>query len=156
MKEQTLDPEELWRKFGDDLLRFATALVGPDDALDAVAETFARVVAMSERELQVMVDPRNYLHRMVLNDARMMKRSQARRQRREWRASDIPAHVELLSDDGVLRALGSLSVQQRAAVFLTYWHDLAPVDVADLMAVSTGSVKRHLARARAKLRKEME
>jgi RNA polymerase sigma factor (sigma-70 family) len=39
-------------------------------------------------------------------------------------------------------------MKQRAAVLLTYWADL-PVDgVAERMGVSTGAVKRHLARAR--------
>jgi RNA polymerase sigma factor (sigma-70 family) len=45
-----------------------------------------------------------------------------------------------------------LSMQQRAAVLLTYWGDL-PVDaVAERMGVSTGAVKRHLARARKHLK----
>jgi RNA polymerase sigma factor (sigma-70 family) len=40
-----------------------------------------------------------------------------------------------------------LSMQQRAAVLLTYWADLPVEAVASQMGVSTGSVKRHLARA---------
>ena len=44
--------------------------------------------------------------------------------------------------------LSSVSVQQRAAVLLTYWADLPAETVADRMGISTGAVKRHLARAR--------
>ena len=51
----------------------------------------------------------------------------------------------------VLDAVARLSVQQRAAVFLTYWEDLTPDAVAQRMGVSAGTVKRHLARARKRL-----
>lgn len=61
--------------------------------------------------------------------------------------SQPPIEVDL----DVLRAVERLSVQQRAAVFLTYWVDLTPDDVAVRMGVSTGTVKRHLARARRRL-----
>jgi RNA polymerase sigma-70 factor (ECF subfamily) len=54
-------------------------------------------------------------------------------------------------DIDVLRAVGQLSLQQRAVVFLTYWEDLTPGAVAERLGVSEGSVKRHLARARKRL-----
>jgi RNA polymerase sigma factor (sigma-70 family) len=54
-------------------------------------------------------------------------------------------------DIEVLDAVVRLSVQQRAAVFLTYWEDLSPDVVAERMGVSPGTVKRHLARARKRL-----
>ncbi len=40
-------------------------------------------------------------------------------------------------------------------IYLTYWVDLAPAAVADLLDLSEGAVKRYLARARAKLREEL-
>lgn len=55
-------------------------------------------------------------------------------------------------DIDVLRAVDKLSMQQRASVFLTYWEDLKPGDVAGRLGISEGSVKRHLARARARLK----
>ena len=55
-------------------------------------------------------------------------------------------------DDEVMEALAALTVQQRAVVVLTYWADLAPADAAQLLGVSTGSVKKQLSRARRKLR----
>jgi RNA polymerase sigma-70 factor (ECF subfamily) len=51
-------------------------------------------------------------------------------------------------DIDVLQAVERLSVQQRGAVLLTYWADLPAEAVADRMGISTGAVKRHLARAR--------
>lgn len=45
-----------------------------------------------------------------------------------------------------------LSTRQRATVILTYWEDLTPGEVAGRLGVSEGSVRRHLARGRSKLR----
>jgi DNA-directed RNA polymerase specialized sigma24 family protein len=49
----------------------------------------------------------------------------------------------------------SLSAQQRAIAYLTYWEDLAPQVIANLLNISEGSVKRQLARARSNLRKAL-
>ena len=46
-----------------------------------------------------------------------------------------------------------LSPQQRAVVVLTYWQDLTPSAVAELLDVSEGAVRKHLARARKHLRR---
>lgn len=58
-------------------------------------------------------------------------------------------------DPELLATLLRLPLQQRAVTFLTYWADLAPAAVADQLGISDGSVRRHLARARATLRKEL-
>jgi RNA polymerase sigma factor (sigma-70 family) len=53
-------------------------------------------------------------------------------------------------------AVASLSVRQRAVIVLTYWADLDPCSVADWLGISEGSVRRHLARARARLREVLD
>jgi RNA polymerase sigma-70 factor (ECF subfamily) len=52
----------------------------------------------------------------------------------------------------ILDAVLALSVQQRAVVVLTYWADLTPAAIGELLDISEGSVRRHLARARKRLR----
>ena len=54
--------------------------------------------------------------------------------------------------DIVLEAFDDLSVQQRAVTYLTYWHDLSVAQVAEILGVRDGTVRRQLARARARLR----
>ncbi len=49
--------------------------------------------------------------------------------------------------------LDALSVQQRAAIHLAYWEDLPAAEIAQILGVGEGTVRRHLARGRAKLRK---
>ena len=97
-------------------------------------------------------DPRAYLFQAVLNEAKQMRRSAIRRAAREASAArGSPPHEPTVRAD-VVDAITRLSVRQRAVVVLTYWDDLAPDAVAARLGISEGSVRRHLARARARLR----
>ncbi len=53
------------------------------------------------------------------------------------------------------RSYRKLSPRQRAAVFLHYHHGYSIDECADLMSCRAGSVRTHLARALASMRKEM-
>lgn len=145
--------EEAFRKWGDELVAYATALVGPADAADLVADVFAGLLTRGDAAWSVVLDGRGYLFRSVTNAARMTARSGSRRRARELRWSSEPVAGELLDDPGVRRALDRLSVQQRAVVYFAYWHELAPAAIAALLDISDGAVRRQLARARSTLRK---
>ncbi|MDH4278133.1 MAG: sigma-70 family RNA polymerase sigma factor, partial [Acidimicrobiia bacterium] len=88
------------------------------------------------------------------------ERTLGRRQRREalaGRLHPLPATTPGVDEHDRLspemaEALAALSPQQRAVVHLAYWEDLTPPDIATRLAISEGSVRRHLARARRKLR----
>jgi RNA polymerase sigma factor (sigma-70 family) len=56
----------------------------------------------------------------------------------------------------VLEAMAKLSMRQRAVVFLTYWSDLQPGRIGEMLEIGEGSVRRHLARGRAKLRELLD
>ncbi len=142
--------EEIYQKHADELVRFATGIVGPTDAPDVVSEAVIR--AMTSRNWTQVTNHRAYLYRSVLNQARMHHRSTMRRRAREMRAfqHDTVDMPDVRPE--VLEAVGSLSPRQRASVFLTYWEGLTTGEVAARLATSEGSVKRHLARARRKLR----
>lgn len=58
---------------------------------------------------------------------------------------------DALPDLDLARAVASLSPQQRAAVALFYLEDLPVEEVAQLLGVSTSTVKQHLHRARSRL-----
>lgn len=141
---------EIYGKYADDLVRFATGLVGPSDAQDVVSDAVVRV--MWSKRWEDVTNYKAYLYQAVLNEARMHHRSTMRRRAREQRASspDIVYPREVRPE--VLEAVGRLSPQQRAAVYLTYWEGLAIDEVAVRLGVREGSVKRHLARGRSKLR----
>jgi len=146
--------EEIYRKYADDLVRFATGLVGPFDASDVVTDACLRT--FGSPSWRDVTNHRAYLYRSVLNQARSHHRSTLRRRLREQRAAvaDVTDPVEV--DVDVLAAVDKLSVQQRASVVLTYWEDLTTSEVALRLGVSEGSVKRHLARARSKLKELLD
>ncbi len=146
--------EEIYRKHADDLVRFATGLVGPFDAADVVSDACLRT--FGSRGWSTVTNHRAYLYRSVLNQARSHHRSTLRRRVRELRAAEPATAPPQEVDVDVLAAIDRLSVQQRAAVVLTYWEDLAPGDVASRLGVSEGSVKRHLARARSRLKELLD
>ncbi len=54
-------------------------------------------------------------------------------------------------DRDVIAALLRLSVRQRAVVFLTYWADLPPTDIAALLDSSLRTVERELSAAKGRL-----
>lgn len=149
-----MDPEEVYRKHADELVRFATGLVGPFDAQDVVSEACLRAFA-SDRWREVR-DPRAYLYRAVLNRARSERRSLQRRRLREERTAQPESVAVTEPDLDVLEAVSQLSLRQRAVVMLTYWEDLPPHEVAERLGISEGSVRRHLARARQRLREWLD
>ena len=142
--------EEIYRIHVMDLTRFATSLVGPSDAGDVVQGAVVR--AMWSENWSSVRDHRAYLYRAVLNEARMLARSSARRRVREQRTAVRVATHELEFRPDVAEAVGRLSVQQRATVFLTYWEGLTQDEVGERLGISIGSVKRHLSRARSRLK----
>lgn len=145
-----LSDAELYEKYAGELVRFATGLVGPTDAADVVADTFVRV--LGSRSWPDVDQQRAYLYRALLNEVRMRHRSTLRRRAREMRAADPEAVYDVEVRPELLEAMSVLSPQQRAAVVLSYWEDLTPSEVGDRLGVSEGSVRRQLARGRAKLR----
>lgn len=79
--------------------------------------------------------------------------------RRKWGAetpSDAdPGTTETVDSAArldVVRALAALPRQQRAVVVLTYFDDLTHPQAAEVLGISTGTVKSTLSRALAKLR----
>jgi RNA polymerase sigma factor (sigma-70 family) len=146
-----MDNETVYRNYSAELTRYATGLVGPFDAPDVVTDACLR--AFESRSWPDVVDRRAYLYRTVLNVANDHHRRTLSRRLREMR---VAGREETSDPSGsidveVLDAVARLSVQQRAAVFLTYWEDLRPDAVAERMGVSVGTVKRHLDRARKRL-----
>jgi RNA polymerase sigma-70 factor (ECF subfamily) len=149
-KDRQLSDEEIYAKHADDLLRFAMGLVGRSDAPDVVSAAVLR--AISSKSWSDVRDPRRYLYRAVLNQVRNDHRDRQRRWSKELRAADRDTSFLPEYRPEVLAAVKRLSVRQRAVVVLSYWEDLPPVDIGHRLGISEGAVRRHLARARSKLR----
>ena len=136
----------------DRVLDSAFAFSGDREAaVDATQEAFARAFARWRR-LGRQEWAGAWVTTTALNVLRRNFRDAARaRPQEDERAPDDPhSRVDLL------RALRSLPVRQRQAAVLFYIADLPVQDVAEVMRISDGAVKAHLARARDRLRMTLE
>jgi RNA polymerase sigma factor (sigma-70 family) len=144
---------DVYERHATELTRLASFLVGRDHAHDLVADAVAR--AVTSPTWPTVREPAAYLVRSVVNEAHRHRRSFIRRLAREDRAVRLApsARNDGPEPDPLLRAaLDKLSPQQRAVVFLMYWGDLSIPDIARWLAISEGSVRQHLARAKTRLR----
>ncbi|MGD9794721.1 MAG: RNA polymerase sigma factor [Acidimicrobiia bacterium] len=143
------DDAEVYRKHADELMRFASALVGPSGAEDLLATSVLR--ALSAASWGSAENKRAYLYRVVFNEAMRSRRDARRRMAREVRAATSESFESVVADRDLIAALLKLSVRQRAVVFLTYWGDLPPSEVAITLSTSQRTVERELAAAKRRL-----
>lgn len=140
----------VYREHRQELMRFATALVGPNDAADIFST--ALVKAFSSASFAGVVNKRAYLYRVVFNEANRFHRRRIRRPSVEAQWSQAAHWLMPALHPEVAAAVRDLSPRQRAVTYLTYWADMSPAQIADHLNISEGSIRRHLARARARLR----
>lgn len=141
-----MDDAAVYEKYADELIRFATALVGPSGAEDVLANAVLR--AFGSRQWATVEHKRAYLHRMVWTEAYNQRRATRRRLRREARSAPAEVVEPSLVDRDVLDALGRLDTRQRAVIYLTYWVDMPPADIAAVLHIGLRTVERDLATAR--------
>jgi RNA polymerase sigma factor (sigma-70 family) len=148
MKDDEVYAEVRW-----DLMRYATALVGVSDASDVVSAVITRVLGR-QGGLVGLDDPKPYLMRSILNEVRMRHRSSVRQARALARVGVGQEQTD--ENDHVLDQIMALPHQQRAAVFLAYYEQYTPTEIADLMGCRPATVRRYLHLARGKLKEAFD
>jgi len=113
MMTAVADSSDVYRRHADELVRYATALVGPADAPDVVVD--AVVTAFESPAWPTVENQRAYLYRAVLNRSLSMRRSDARRSAREERFAVGGSVAIGDSSIDAQRALAELSPQQPCA-----------------------------------------
>jgi len=136
---------EVYGKYADELIRFATGIVGPHDAPDVLSAAVLRT--FTSPSWPSVTHQRAYLYRAVLNECRQLERGRRRRVDREDRDARSRPETEMHDPDvepAVRAAVGALGVRQRAVLVMTYWADLPPEEIAPLLGVSSRTVRRDL------------
>ena len=136
--------ETIYRELKGDLIRYVTVLVGPSDAEDVLSTVIARVYK-SRRVLSDLESPRPYLMKSVFNEA--MDR---RRQKRMLPLIDQAIEPADARPD-VFDAVLGLPIQQRAAIYLSYWVGMTSGEAARHMGCRPATVRRYLHLAKKKL-----
>lgn len=144
--------EDLFRTHYLPMVRLAHLLTGSNLAAeDLVQDAFVRV----QRAWAQVVEPVPYLRAAVVNACRSWHRQRRREAARLMLASreqmDLsPPTIELLD------ALQPLPWGQRTALVLRFYGDLSERQIAEAMRCRPGTVKSHLHRGLAALRKAIE
>ncbi|MFI8188381.1 SigE family RNA polymerase sigma factor [Streptomyces sp. NPDC085946] len=146
------------------LLRTARSLTGnPSDAEDLLQTALTKTYVAWERiEDHRALD--GYVRRALVNT----RTSQWRKRRVDEFATDELPEPETLPGwggdpaerqalrDAMWRAIMRLPARQRAMVVLRYYEDLSEAQTAEVLGVSTGTVKSAVSRALGKLRDDPE
>jgi DNA-directed RNA polymerase specialized sigma24 family protein len=127
------------------------AALGPHAGDDAASEALMYGWRNWER-VGAMENPVGYLYRVALNHGRRAAKLKAATPVPADLVVDDPPHVE----PGLPAALASLSERQRVATLLVHAEHWTFTEVADLLGIDPGSVKKHADRGLAKLRKALE
>jgi RNA polymerase sigma factor (sigma-70 family) len=129
-------------------------------AEDAVVEAAARVLVRWRRGR--VENPAAYLRRAVVNQVRSAGRGQTSRRRRDRRWALTNPSVAETAERGIVEQLdvagllASLPVRQRAVLALRFLDDRSVEETAEILEVSTGTVKSQTAKAMVKLRERVE
>jgi RNA polymerase sigma-70 factor (ECF subfamily) len=140
---------EVYVKHRDDLLRYATSLVGPSHAEDVVSTVVLR--AMRRQPLSEIEKPHAYLMKAVLNECRSVWRRRSYVGIESVDTAQLPVEVT-----NTLDVVWKLPLKQRSVVYLFYWEDLPIAEIAELMGTAEGTVKRYLHNARNRLKDHLK
>jgi RNA polymerase sigma-70 factor (sigma-E family) len=131
-------------------VRLAYLLTGDAfQAEDIVSEAFAKVYVQWRKGRVEDVGP--YLRRAVANQANSKLRRRYLERREASRRTGDERGVRTIDDqaadhDVVWHAIQQLPDRQRQVVVLRYYEDLSEADTADVLGISTGTVKSSLSR----------
>ena len=132
------------------LVRSAVLLgCSPTEAEDVVQSALVRCL-LHWRKVQRADDRDAYVHRILINTFTSSRR---RRWQGEHATADLPESIgpdetqRVDQADAVLRSLGNLNADQRAAVVLRYYAELSEQQMSVVLGVAEGTVKSRLSRA---------
>jgi RNA polymerase sigma-70 factor (ECF subfamily) len=157
---------ELFDRYGDDILRYAGARLGPDLAEDVTAETFLAAFRARSRYDLSRGNARPWLYGIAIRQ--IGKHSRAERRYRQARSR---AQADMVTADfgdrvadrvtaqqlrpRLTEVLSGLSRQDRELLLLVAWTDLSYEESAQALGVSVSAVKSRLHRIRVRTRQAL-
>ena len=133
-----------------------TYSLGRADAQDICQNVFLKLL-QSDRRFDSEGETRAFIIRVTINECKDVLKS-------GWRRRSVPldeliereAPFLAAEDTGVLAAVQRLPVRYREAVYLYYYEGYNAEEIAAMVGAKPAAVRQRLARAREKLRKELE
>lgn len=146
-------PDELVALYREQYVGYAQLaylLAGSTAVADEIVQD--AFLAVRRRWDAVRTSPGGYLRQAVVNGARARLRRERVEDRHSWDPAppDAPAELVELRD-----ALARLPLPQRTAIVLRFWADLPDEETAAILQCRVGTVRSHISRGVAALRKEL-
>lgn len=151
------DAAQFVRQYSNMILRICfTYSLGRADAQDICQNVFLKLL-QSDRRFDSEGETRAFIIRMTVNECKDVLKS-------GWRRRSVPLD-ELIEREtpflpeentGLLSAVQRLPVKYREAVYLFYYEGYNAEEIAAMVGAKPAAVRQRLARAREKLRKELE
>jgi RNA polymerase sigma factor (sigma-70 family) len=148
--------ETLYRRYAKDVYRYALAVLrNPADAEDVTQTTFMNAYRVIQRGEKIE-KPHNWLIKIAHNAART-RYARASRRVREVPLDDHVEQLAVAEEEradvhAVLDALGSLPLNQRAALVMRELEGRSYAEIADTLGVSVAAVETLIFRGRRSLR----
>lgn len=145
------------RRYSGMILRLCfTYSLGRADAQDICQNVFLKLL-QSDRRFDSEGETRAFIIRITINECKDVLKS-------GWRRRSVPLdelierEVPFLPEKntGVLAAVQRLPIKYREAVYLYYYEGYNAEEIAAMVGAKPAAVRQRLARAREKLRKELE
>ena len=146
--------EELVKEYSNMLFRICMIMLGNEqDAQDVVQETFCRYIARSS-DFHDSEHEKAWLIKVATNGCRDIHRHRIRHP--STSLEDITAYCEMPEQSEVLRLLVKLPDKLKTVIYLHYIEGYKTTEIADMLGISTDSVKKRLQRGREALRLSLE
>ncbi len=133
-----------------------TYSLGRADAQDVCQNVFLKLLQI-DRKFDTEGETRAFIVRMAINECKDILKS-------GWRRRSVPLD-ELIEreipflpteDTGVLTTVQRLPVKYREVIYLYYYEGYNAEEIAAMVGAKPAAVRQRLARARAKLKQELE
>lgn len=138
------------------LLRFAYLLTGDHHHAEDLLQTVLAEVYLRWDRMH-FPGPEAYVRRALINTYISWSRRSSWFERPVARVPDRPARIDDRAEDheDLWRHLRDLPARQRAVVVLRFYEDLSVHETAQILGISSGSVKSHTSRALDALRVQL-
>jgi RNA polymerase sigma-70 factor (sigma-E family) len=155
--EQDEDFAEFVREVSPRLLRTAYLLCGSQDAAEDLVQEALERACRRWRRIAGNEAPEAYVRRIVVNLAndRWRRGGRLRESEQALAAEQLDPRDEygrLDLRDQLTAMLATLPIRMRTIIVLRYFHDMDDARIADVLGITTSSVRSQLSRGLAKLR----
>ena len=149
--------EYLVNRYSDTILRLGYSWLGDmDDAMDICQEVLLKLLT-DERTFPDQGQERAWVVRLAINQCKNWKKSAWFRHRAPLEEGlHLSVAAPEPADGSLLEQIRRLPAKYRRVLYLRYYEGYGVQEIAQLLGCSAGLVSTHLARARIKLREQLE